>query len=320
MKLTEAQRAQYTERLRRGRTAAADGIPRRPAHAAARTVPSYGQEQLWFLDRFAPGLPTYNIPQTLQFSGPLDAAALGQALDALVARHEPLRTRFVADSQGRPMQQIDPPTAVALREIDLSDLRADERGKRLTRLAAEDAMKPFALDEGYLLRARLVRLAPAEHVLILVAHHIVFDGASLGVLARELAALYEATTTGGPTALEPLPIQFADYALWERERCQGPALDRLVDHWRTAMAGFETLQLPTDRPRPPVDGFAGGVEQLNLGAETLAGIRALARSEGVTPFVVLLAALQALLQRYTGQHDVVVGAASANRGRPNWRR
>jgi amino acid adenylation domain-containing protein len=315
VKLTDTQRAQYTERLRRGRMQTADEIPRRPEHASVRTVPSFGQEQLWFLDRFAPGLPTYNIPQTLRLSGELDAAALGRALDALTARHEPLRTRFVADPQGRPFQQIDEPSAVPLPKDDLSDLEIDEREKRLAQLAADDAVQPFSLADGHLLRARLVRLAPTEHVLILVVHHIVFDGASVGVLVRELAALYEAEATGSPAALEPLPIQFADYALWERERCQGPALDGLVEYWHSNMSGFETLQLPTDRPRPPVDGFDGGVETLNLGTELLSDIRGLARREGVTPFVVLLAALQALLQRYTGQNDVVVGAASANRGR-----
>jgi amino acid adenylation domain-containing protein len=316
VKLTDAQRAQYTERLRRGRAQTASGIPRRPPQAASRSVPSFGQEQLWFLDRFAPGLPTYNIPQLLRLSGDLDAAALGRALDALVARHEPLRTRFVADEQGRPVQQIDEPRAAALPETDLSDLEPAERDKRLEQAAAADAMEPFVLSEGGLLRTRLVRLAPTEHVLILVVHHIVFDGASVGVLARELGALYEAETTGRPAALEPLPIQFADYALWERERCQGPALDGLVEYWHSTMDRFENLHLPTDRPRPPVDGFEGGVETLTLDAATLAGIRELARREGVTPFVVLLAALQALLQRYTGQDEVVVGAASANRGRP----
>jgi amino acid adenylation domain-containing protein len=316
VKLTDAQRAQYTERLRRGRSQTADGIPRRPEHASVRTVPSFGQEQLWFLDRFAPGLPTYNIPHSLRLSGELDAAALGRALDGLTARHEPLRTRFVADPQGRPFQQIDEPSTVPLPVDDLSDLEGDEREKRLARLAADEAVQPFTLADGHLLRTRLVRLASTEHVLILVVHHIVFDGASVGVLARELAALYEAETTGRPSALEPLPIQFADYALWERERCQGSALDGLVEYWHSSMSGFETLQLPTDRPRPPVDGFDGGVETLNLGTDVLGSMRGLARREGVTPFVVLLAALQALLQRYTGQDDVVVGAASANRGRP----
>jgi amino acid adenylation domain-containing protein len=317
MKLTDAQRAQYTERLRRGREqTSVDGIPRRPERDAASTVASFGQEQLWFLDRLAPGLPTYNIPQLLRLSGELDPAALGRALNALVARHEPLRTRFVADPEGRPMQQIDAPDAVPLPETDLSELESGARERSLERLAAQEATTPFVLAEGSLLRTRLVRLTPSEHALILVVHHIVFDGASTGVLVRELAALYEAEATGRPAALEPLPIQFADYALWERERCQGPALDGLAEYWRSTMAGAETLQLPTDRPRPPVDGFDGGVETLTLGPDTLTGIRELARREGVTPFVVLLAALQALLQRHTGQSDVVVGAASANRGRP----
>jgi amino acid adenylation domain-containing protein len=312
--LTSSQRASYAERLRQGRQQAADGIVPRAPEAAGLPL-SFAQEQLWFLDRFAPGLPTYNIPHALRLTGALDRAALGRALQGLVARHEALRTRFVTDAQDRPVQQVAEPVAVALPETELPGLEPAERAARLAQLAAQEAMEPFTLAEGFLFRCRLVRLAPDEHVLILVVHHIVFDASSLGVLLRDLAALYEAEAAGRPPALDPLPVQFADFALWERERIQGPKLDELTGFWRSAMAGFETLQLPTDRPRPPVAGFDGAVEWIDLGADVWAGVRELCHRERATPFAVVLAALQVLLHRYTGQDDVVVGTSSANRSR-----
>jgi amino acid adenylation domain-containing protein len=312
--LSESQRAAYAERLRRGRSQATGGIGRRPA-GLERTALSFGQEQLWFIDRFAPGLPTYNIPQALRLTGSLDVPALGRAFDALADRHEALRTRFVAGPDGRPGQVVDPSAGVALPLVDLSGAEQAERDARLADLAAQEAVRPFELAEGPLLRLHLVRLDAEEHVLLLVVHHVVFDAWSLGVLVRDLLAFYQAEVSGTAAALEPMPIQFADYALWERERLQDAVLDDLVDYWRSTMDGFETLQFPTDRPRPLVDGFAGKVAWRNLGPQVWDGVRDLARREGVTPFVVVMAALQTLLHRYTGQDDIVVGTASANRGR-----
>jgi amino acid adenylation domain-containing protein len=312
--LTDAQRDKLAARLRQGRSEIPGGIARRPEGMTDLPL-SFGQEQLWFLDRFAPGLATYNIPYALRLLGPLDAAALGRALDGLVARHEALRTRLVTGPGGRPVQVVDPAAGTDLTITDLSAAEPADRDARLSELKAADAAGPFVLAEGPLLRVRLVRLTDTEHILIVVVHHAVFDGWSLGVMLTELMALYPAELTGEPAALEELTVQFADYAIWERERAQGPALAELLDYWQTTLDGFATLQLPTDRPRPRLDSFDGEVEWLNLGGEVLAGLRELAHREGTTLFVTLLAAFQVLLQRYTGQDDIVVGTVSANRGR-----
>jgi amino acid adenylation domain-containing protein len=289
---------------------AAAGIARRPPDLTE-PPPSLGQEQLWFVDRFAPGLPTYNIPNALRLRGPLDAAALGRALDGLVARHEALRTRLVSGADGRPHQVIDAPSGAAPTMVDLS---ASERPEEeLGELCAEEAARPFSLGAGPLFRTHLVRLAVEEHVLVVVVHHAVFDGWSIGVMTRDLAALYGAEVSGEPAGLDELPVQFADYALWERERLGGSPPEDLAAYWRTALANFPTLQLPTDRPRPTLDTFDGGVEWLNLGTDALTGLWDLSRREGTTLFVTLLAGLQVLLQRYTGQDDIVVGTVTANR-------
>jgi amino acid adenylation domain-containing protein len=316
--LSDSQRALLYARLRQGRQSTPDGITRRAADQD-RLPLSFGQEQLWFLDRFEPGMSTYNILVGLRIRGPLDGAALGRAMDGLIARHEALRTRFVTDAQGRPTQEIADPASAgfapfSLPEADLSDLDSADREARLRELAGAEDAQPFVLSQGPLLRARLVRLTADEHVLVLVVHHIVFDGWSSTVLLRELAALYGAQATGEPSGLAPLPVQFADFALWERERLSGPALDDLVGYWRENLAGFETLRLPTDRPRPVVTDFRGAVERLNLGADVLAGLRALSSQEGTTLPTTLMAAFHALLHRYSGQDDIVVGTLSANRG------
>ena len=313
--LTDSQLEELTARLRRGREQGSSEIPRRPAGQADLPL-SYGQEQLWFLDRYAPGLPTYNIPFALRVSGPMDPDALRRALDALVARHEPLRTRLVAGRDGRPVQLIDPPGPVPLEVTDLSGLDPDKRQAALREFVDAESLRPFVLAEGPLLRTWLLRLAGEEHVLLVVVHHTVFDGWSMKVLERELAALYAAEVTGEPSGLDPLPAQFADYALWERQRLQGSVLAELEDYWRGVMTGFETIQFRTDRPRPMVDNFDGGLVVRQLGPELLAGLRELSRREGTTLFVALLSALLALLHRYTGQTDLVVGTASANRSRP----
>jgi amino acid adenylation domain-containing protein len=313
--LTDSERAALAARLRRGRDSRQNEIPRRPA-GLTELPPSYGQEQLWFVDRFAPGEAAYNIPHALRLSGPLDQAALGRAIDAMVGRHEALRTRLVADPAGRPLQVIDPPRSSALELTDLSGLEPEKRQVRLTELIEAAAMRPFSLAEGPLLRTELLRLAPGEHVLTVVVHHTVFDGWSSGVLVHELAALYGQEADGEPAGLPELRVQFADYALWERDRLQGPDLAELEDYWRATMDGFETVQFPADRPRPLLDNFDGGIVKHLAGADLLEDLRELSRREGTTPFVTLMAAFIALLGRYTGQTDLTVGTVSANRGRP----
>jgi len=315
--LTESQREALSARLRQGRTVGAGEIPRRdPAMMTPQA--SFGQEQLWFIDRFAPGLPTYNIPLALRISGPLDHPALERAVGELVGRHEALRTRLVSATTGRPVQVIDPgppPAPVAPDLMDLSGFETGKRDARLRELIDDAAVRPFDLAAGPLFRALLARLASDAHVLVAVFHHTVFDGWSAGVFVRDLAALYQSAVTGEAPALPELPVQFADYALWERQRLQGTVLTELESYWRQALDGFETVQFPTDRPRPPVDNFAGALAELRTDATLLAGLRQVSRQEGTTLFATLMTALLALLHRYTGQDDLVVGTVSANRGR-----
>ncbi len=308
--LTDADRAALALRLRRGR-AITTQIPRRPA--GRRDVPmSYGQEQLWFIDRLAPAMAAYNIPNAIRVSGPLDHAALHRALNLLVARHEALRTRLLATG-GRPVQRIDRPAPVRLELTDYSALAPADRLDRLRGFIDAEAIRPFDLAAGPLLRTWLLRLEPGDHVLLAVVHHAVFDGWSAGVFVRELAALYDAELTGTPAGLPDLPVQFADYAVWERERVL-PA--ELTQYWRTVLAGCPAVAFPADRPRPVPDDPAGGLAVRQTGPELMAGLRELARREGTTLFVALMAALHALLQRYTGQTDLVVGTVSASRTRP----
>jgi amino acid adenylation domain-containing protein len=310
--LSETQRGALAQRLRRDRPGSG-GIPRRGPEVTELPL-AYGQEQLWFVDQFAPGLSVYNIASVLRLRGGWDAGALGRALDALVGRHEALRTRLVSIG-GRPVQVIDRPPAGLLAVEDLRGLGGTAVTKSLRELVEHEASRPFDLAAGPLLRVRLVRLPGPEDALIVAVHHTVFDGWSFGVFTRELAALYQAEVTGEPAGLLELPVQFADYALWERQRLQGAVLDELVGYWRQKLAAVPTVQLPTDRPRPRLQSFDGGIEQIRLDACVLDGLRALSRTKGTTLFVSLLAAVHLLLHRYTGQDDITVGTASANRGR-----
>lgn len=322
--LTDSQRDALLARLRQSRSGAfGSGAPGQiPSRRAGLTeLPlSYAQEQVWFMDRFAPGLPNYNIPYAIRVRGPLDPGALKLALLGLTERHEALRTRLVpidiaADGHGA-MQVIDPPTPVALATEDLAWLEPAKRDARVREFIRAEAMRPFDLAAGPLLRCSLVRLAANEHLLVVVVHHVIFDGWSGRVFVRDLAALYESSVTKEPARLAELPVQPADHAVWERERIQGRLLAELAAYWRRALDGFETLQFPTDRPRPVVDSFAGALAERTTGTALLAGLRELARREGTTLFCTVLAALLALLNRYTGQTDLVVGTVSANRGRP----
>ncbi|HEX3492976.1 MAG TPA: amino acid adenylation domain-containing protein, partial [Streptosporangiaceae bacterium] len=316
--LTEAQRAALLTRLRRGR-AEADGRPAAdqirprtggPAQEAALPL-SCGQEQLWFLDRLAGGLAAYNVPQALRLTGPLDRAALDRALTALTARHEALRTRLVAGPGDRPVQVIDPPRPVSPELLDWSGQDPDQHPQQLRDLIDVESLRPFRLADGPLLRSWLVRLAAGEHVLLVVVHHAVFDGWSARLLLHELAAHYD-----GQAELPDLPVQFADYALWERARLADPAvLDGLAGYWRDTLAGAETLQFPTDHPRPVVEDFDGGLAHRMTDRALLDGLRALSRREGTTLFVTLMAGLQAVLHRYTGQADITVGTVAASRDR-----
>ena len=279
-----------------------------------RTAPAaFAQERLWFLDRMDPGGTVYTLPAALRLTGVLDVAALERALGEIVRRHEALRTTF-AESDGRPVQVIAPFAGFALPVEDLSGREDAEREAEVRRRAAADAARPFDLAAGPLFRASLLRLADGEHVLLLCIHHAVSDGWSMGVLFRELSALYAAFRDGAPSPLAEPPLQYADYAAGQRERLRGDALDRQLAYWRRRLAGAPALlELPTDRPRPAVQSYRGATERIALGADLAQGLEAVARREGATLYMVLLAAFQVLLSKYAGTEDVVVGSPAAGR-------
>ncbi|MGC5568956.1 condensation domain-containing protein, partial [Streptomyces sp. FR-108] len=274
---------------------------------------SFAQQRVWFLDRLEPGSTEYNLPLPIRLDGDLDVAALDAALNGVVARHEVLRTRLVTDPDGIAHQVIDPPAPVVLPVVDVSG-DPDPRSAA-ERLVARDASTPFELAVGPLLRTVLVRLADDAHVLALSVHHAVFDEWSDHVFQRELSALYEAFRAGEPDPLPPLPVQYADFAAWQREQLTGELLDEQLDYWRTRLAGAPTLEMPTDRPRPAVRSSAGAVTSFAVPPETTETLRGLARECGVSMFMTLLAAFDVLLGRYADTDDVVVGTPVANRNR-----
>jgi amino acid adenylation domain-containing protein len=290
-----------------------DTIPRREW---TDTVPlSFAQQRLWFIEQLEPGTHTYNSARAARLRGPLDTAVMRQCLSDIVERHEALRTSFTA-TDGRPVQVIARTLSFPLPVADLSGFPENEREAQARHLAVEEIRRPFDLTRAPLLRVRLVRLGPEEHILILTMHHIVSDEWSQGVLFRELAILYEAHLAGVPAALPDLPIQYADYAVWQREWLQGQRLERELTYWRERLRGAPpVLELPTDRPRPPVQTFRGAKQSLLLPGGLGHGLRALSRSEGSTLFMTLLAAFQTLLARYTGRDDIVVGSPIAGRTR-----
>ncbi|MFD2473312.1 non-ribosomal peptide synthetase [Amycolatopsis silviterrae] len=261
---------------------------------------SFAQQRLWFLDEFDPGSTEYVSPTALRLRGELDVPALNRALTALVARHESLRTTF-ATVDGRGVQIVHPPHAVDLRAVD---------GSLDAALAA--ATGPVDLHTGPLLRAALTRLGPGDHVLTLVLHHIVTDGWSSGVLLNELAACYAAFTRGAEPDLPPLPVQYADYAVWQRNRTD---FDGQLSYWRHRLAGLEPLELPTDRPRPAVRTKNGALHEFSVPAGTAARLTELSRQQGSTLFMTLLAACQLVFARWSGQDDVAVGTVVSGRER-----
>jgi amino acid adenylation domain-containing protein/non-ribosomal peptide synthase protein (TIGR01720 family) len=288
-------------------------IPR--ASRVGRVPLSFAQQRLWFLDQLVPG-SLYNIPAAVHLTGQLAVPPLERALAEIVRRHEALRTRF-ENHEGVPSQVIDPPGAWHLAPIeDLTHLPDEERQAEASRRAGAEASEPFDLAAGPLLRVRLLRLEAEQHVLLLTVHHIVADGWSVGVFLRELAALYEVFRREQPSQLPDLPVQYADYALWQRGRLEGKDLERHITYWRGQLAGAPPwLELPTDRPPPAVQSYRGATARFTLPAGLVGQVKRLALSEDATLFMTLLAAFQALLARWSGQHDISVGVPIANRDR-----
>jgi|GEM_PF-313343 len=286
-----------------------------PQPRGAGSLPlSFAQERLWFIDQLQPGTPAYNIPAALRLRGPLRAGLLARSLAAVEQRHETLRTHFVARG-GVPYQVVAAHAAVRLPRLDLSRLPPAERSTETARRVAGEARRPFALGRGPLLRGLLLRLDAAEHVLVLTCHHIIADGWSLGVLLREMAAIYAAAGQELPPLLPELPIQYADFSLWQRERMAGERLASELAYWRDRLAGLATLELPADRQRPAVASFRGARRAVRVPPGLRAAVETLCRREGVTLFVALLTAFELLLHRASGQDDVATGTVVANRGR-----
>ncbi|HEU5188160.1 MAG TPA: amino acid adenylation domain-containing protein [Methylomirabilota bacterium] len=274
---------------------------------------SFAQQQLWLVDRLRPGSPAYNMGKAFRLAGDFDLTALESALTAIVARHEALRTTF-HETDGEPVQMVGPPRPVEVTYVDLTGLPEDAREAALEAQLTAEARRSFDLTCDLMLRALVARLGEREHALLLVLHHIASDGWSVGVLMRELEAHYSAAVTGDIATLPPLPVQYADHAAWQRARLAGQRLADEISYWRQQLAGAPpALALPTDHPRPAELGDGGNQCTRLLPSEHVSVVRALARAERVTPFAVLLAAFQALLHRYTGETDLVVGTASACR-------
>ncbi|MEA2563045.1 MAG: hypothetical protein QOH06_4549 [Acidobacteriota bacterium] len=270
---------------------------------------SFSQQRLWFLDHLDPNRATYNIPLSLHLQGELDATALSAALTEVVRRHEALRTTF-GDVEGRPFQIIHPPAPIDLPIVDLDG--SEEARLRM----AEEVRRPFSLEKGPLLRTKLLRLSPDEHVLLVTMHHIISDGWSLPIFVRETAALYAEFVGGKPAALPALTIQYADFAHWQRQWLRGEILEKELSHWRERLRGLPPLiELPADRPRPAVRTWQGANRRTVLEGEISQGLRVTGRRLGATPFMVLLAGFAALLHRYTGQGSFAVGVPVAGRNR-----
>jgi amino acid adenylation domain-containing protein len=276
---------------------------------------SFAQPRLWFLDQLEPGSIFYNISSAIKLTGVLDVDAMERALTEIVRRHEVLRTTF-SQVNGEPQQIISPAESFRLPVIDLSHMPDEERLAEMRRLTSEEAVRPFDLLRGPLLRVTLLRTGPEEHTTLLTQHHIVSDGWSTGILIREVAALYTAYRAGRPSPLEELPIQYADFAHWQRQWLQGDALERLLSYWRRQLAGASTvLELPAAKPRPAVQTFRAAKQRVELSREVTEGLKALGRQTGVTLFMSLLAAFDVLLYRYGGQTDLSIGTPIANRNR-----
>ncbi|HLL48171.1 MAG TPA: condensation domain-containing protein, partial [Longimicrobiaceae bacterium] len=276
---------------------------------------SFAQQRLWFIDQLHPGSATYNIPTALRIRGALRPGVLERALTEIARRHEALRTVF-GSAAGEPVQRVRAPAPVGVPVTDLRGLAAGAREAEVLRLAREEAARPFDLARGPLLRASAARLGGAEWAVFFTMHHIVADGWSMGVLVREVSELYGALGEGREPRLPELPVQYADFAAWQRAWLTGEVLEAQLAWWRERLDGAPPLlELPTDHPRPQVQDARSATVRIDLPAELSRALEALSRREGTTLFMTLLAGLQVLLARYSGQEDVSVGSPIANRTR-----
>lgn len=302
---------------------AAQAAGRTDSHGAIRRIDreqpvplSYSQQRMWFLWQLEPDSPAYNVGGLARLSGPLDVARFEAALQALVQRHETLRTTFPS-VDGVPVQRVHGDGGLHMDWQDFSALDRDSRQQHLQTLADSEAHRPFDLESGPLLRVRMVKMAEREHYLVVTLHHIVTEGWAMDIFARELGALYEAFLDDRESPLEPLPVQYLDYSVWQREWLESGERQRQLDYWKAQLGNeHPLLELPGDRPRPPVQSHQGDLYRFDLSPELAERVRRFNAARGLTMFMTMTAALAALLYRYSGQQDLRIGAPVANRIRP----
>ncbi|HYT50233.1 MAG TPA: condensation domain-containing protein, partial [Pyrinomonadaceae bacterium] len=292
----------------------ANTIPRRTSNSPLRL--SFSQERLWFLNHLMPGSPVFNVPTAVQLSRPVDIEVLQRCVNEIVRRHEVFRTSFIT-IDGQPTPVISPDADPTIDTVDLTSLDESAREAESLRLTKEAALRSFDLASGPLMRTSLIRLTENESIFLLTMHHIVSDGGSILIFFRELASLYQAFSNGEESPLVDPPIQYADYALWQRDWLRGERLEHQLAYWKQKLGGqLPILELPTDAARPAVQTYSGGRATAILSADLTNALTALSQREGATLFMTLLAAFKVLLHRYTGQEDIIIGSPMANRAQP----
>lgn len=312
--LSPEKRALLERRLRVEETvSAANRIPRR--QDARRPPLSFAQQRLWFLEQLEPGHSLYNLPLVMRFNGPVDVATVERAVNEIIQRHESLRTIFILED-GEPAQEIVPELKLSVEVVDLQSIPADTLEAEASQRAAAVALQPFDLRYGPLIHATILHLGPADHMLVVTMHHIVSDGWSLGVFAREFGAIYGALCNGHAPTLPPLPMQYGDFALWQRDYLRGETLHKLMDYWKQQLHGMPPLlELPTEGARPRVQTFEGGSLIRPYPKQAIDALGRLALPHEATLFMSLLAVFKILLHRFSRITDMVVGSPIANRGR-----
>ena len=312
-KLSPAKQLLLEKRLR-GENAEAGTLQQIALSPRPERLPlSHAQQRLWFIDRLAGTSTEYNLSGALRLRGELDVEALERAINTIVERHESLRTHF-AEAEGEPVQVIEAERRIAIPVEDLSGLEEGARQERIKAAMRREGEEPFDLACGPMLRARLLKLGEQEHILLRTMHHIVSDGWSQGVFNREFMVLYEAYREGRENPLKPLSVQYADFALWQRNGLKKGGLERGLAYWKKQLEGIpEEMALPLDRPRPQRLTFSGQVYRLIFPAEVLTALKQLAQQNQATLYMTLMTAFAVLLSRYCGQDDIVVGSPIANR-------
>jgi amino acid adenylation domain-containing protein len=309
--LSPAKRA-LLERWWSDKVATDEADPIRPRPPDANLPLSFSQQRLWFLDQWEPGNPAYNSFRVFELEGPLDITALQCALTEISSRHESLRTTFSSGPDG-PVQIVHPPGEFEIRRFHLAAGTDEKKWAEALNLAEQETARPFSLATGPLLRASLLDLQPQRYLLVLTIHHIISDGWSMGVLYQELFTLYEEFVNKGSCSLPDLPIQYADFAIWQRRRLQGEFLRTQLSYWQEQLRDLPTLELATDHARPAIQTFSGAIHHIHLPQHVLDGLLLISRRQGATLFLTLLAGFQVLLHRYTGQNDIAVGSPIAGR-------